>query len=330
MQMTRMVTAAFLALTATLAASGQETFLPHPQAILHSFPGTLVYPESIAIDQTTGTLFVGSVKDGTIFKGQVGTSTFDVFSPAGADGRLMATGMFHRDHRLVVAGRQTGLIFIYDTQDGRLITKLDNGRSGTDQTFLNDVTFAPDGSAYVTDSVNAVLYRVGLSKAGQYKLEEFLKYEGTPIRYVTASGAQGININGLVTTADGRYLILAKRNEHALYRVDLRTKQIVPVTMAKDTLNTPDGMFLQGTMLYVAQNLPKSVAVLTFTENFTRAALARTIRHPTFAFPTSVARFEDKLFVVSAQFNTAGSPAAVTGNEPPLVPFWVTELPLSE
>ena len=62
----------------------------------------------------------------------------------------------------------------------------------------------------------------------------------------------------------------------------------------------------------------------------TRAGLARTIRHPTFAFPTSVARYWDKLSVGSSQFNTAGSAAAVTGNELPLVPFWVTELPLSE
>ena len=122
-------------------------------------------------------------------------------------------------------------------------------------------------------------------------------------------------------------MVIAKRNENALFRVDLKSKQIVPIDVPKDTLNTPDGMFLQGTTLYVMQNLPKAVAVLEFSSDFTKAALKQTLPHPTFAFPTSVARLRDKLLVVSAQFDTRGSPAAVSGNNPPVVPFWVTEIP---
>jgi sugar lactone lactonase YvrE len=312
----------------TIAANAQEQFRPHANPILHSLPGAQVYPESIAVDQATGTLYIGSVKEGTIFKGKVGTQTFEVFSPASADGRVMATGMSYADSRLVVVGRQTGLIFVYDTKDGHLISKLDNGRRGTDQTFLNDVTFAPDGSAYVTDSVNPVLYRVAPNRSGQYELQEFLKFEGTPVRYVTAQGAPGINVNGIVVSSDGRYLVIAKRNENALYRIDLQERQVSPVNMPKDMLNTPDGMFLEGDILYVAQNLPKSIAVVRLAPDFSRANLERTITHPTFAFPTSVAKYQDKLLVVSSQFNTAGSPAAVSGNEPPLLPFWVTEIPI--
>ena len=308
----------------------QDQFRPHANPILHSLPGAQVYPESVTVDQGTGEFFVGSVKEGTIFKGKIGTQTFEVFSLAGADGRLMATGMFYANNRLVVVGRQTGQIFVYNTQDGQLISRLHNGKSGTDQTFLNDVTFAPDDSAYVTDSVNPVLYRVAPTSSGQYELQEFLNYEGTPVKYVTAAGAPGINVNGIVISADGRYLIIAKRNENALYRVDLQSKQIAPVDMSKDMLTTPDGMFLQGDTLYVAQNLPKSVAVVKLSSDFSGATLERTIPHPTFAFPTSVARYRDRLLVVNSQFNTTGSPAAVSGTEPPLTPFWVTEIPLGE
>jgi hypothetical protein len=32
--------------------------------------------------------------------------------------------MFFANNRLVVVGRQTGLIFVYNTKDGRLISKL--------------------------------------------------------------------------------------------------------------------------------------------------------------------------------------------------------------
>jgi hypothetical protein len=50
------------------------------------------------------------------------------------------------------------------------------------------------------------------------------------------------------------------------------------------------------------------------------------IKHSSFRFPTSVAKIRDRLIVVSAQFDTKGSPAAVSGDSPPKQPFWATEL----
>src|SRR5215470_12552754 len=308
------------------ASNAQETLQPYPPAILHTFLDSRnVYPESVTVDQSGGTFFVGSVKEGTIYKGKVGKPSLEVFSPAGADGRSIATGMFFANERLVVVGRQTGLIFVYNTKTGRLISKLDNGLR-TGQTFLNDTTFAPDGSAYVTDSINPMLYRLAPTRNGQYELQEFLKFEGTPVTYVNAPGAAGINVNGIVVTSDGRYLIIGKRNENMLFRVDLKSREIVPVNMPAGMLNTPDGLFLEGNTIYVAQNVPKSIAVVKLSSDFSHAEFERTINHPTFAFPTSVARYKNRLLVVSSQFDTAGSPAAVSGTQPPVVPFWVTEI----
>ena len=312
--------------TSAADSNAQDTLQPHAPPILHSFlDSARVYPESVTVDQSSGTFFVGSVKEGTIYKGKVARPSLEVFSLGGADGRSIATGMFFASDRLVVVGRQTGLIFVYNTKNGRLISKLDNGLR-TGQTFLNDTTFAPDGSAYVTDSVNPVLYRVAPTGSGQYALEEFLKFEGTPVTYVNAPGAAGINVNGIVATSDGRYLIIGKRNENRLFRVDLNSREIVPVNMPAETLNTPDGLFLERNTLYVTQNVPKSIAVLKLSSDFSQAELERTINHPTFAFPTSVARYKNRLLVVSSQFDTAGSPAAVSGTQPPVVPFWVTQI----
>lgn len=168
----------------TLAAdsNAQETLQPYAPPILHSFLDSAnVYPESVTVDQSSGSFFVGSVKEGTIYKGKIARPSLEVFSPGGADGRSIATGMFFATDRLVVVGRQTGLIFVYNTKNGCLISKLDNGLR-TGQTFLNDTTFAPDGSAYVTDSVNPVLYRVAPTRTG-YEVQELLKFEGTPIPY---------------------------------------------------------------------------------------------------------------------------------------------------
>ena len=45
-------------------------------------------------------------------------------------------------------------------------------------------------------------------------------------------------------------------------------------------LNTPDGLFLQGNTLYVTQNLPKSIAVVKLSSDFSQAALEHSISHP--------------------------------------------------
>ena len=318
--------AIFTSLCLVADSNGQETLQPYARPILHSFLDSAnVYPESVTVDQSSGSFFVGSVKGGTIYKGKIGSTSFEVFSPGGADGRTIATGMFFANDRLVIVGRQTGLIFVYDTRNGRLISKLDNGLR-TGQTFLNDTTFAPDGSAYVTDSVNPVLYCVAPTTTGHYQLQEFLRFEGRPVMYVNTPGAEGINVNGIVATSDGRYLIIGKRNENRLFRVDLESREIVPVNMLPGMLNTPDGRFLDGHTLYVTQNVPKSIAVVKLSSDFLQAELEHTINHPTFAFPTSVARYKNRLLVVSSQFDTAGSPAAVSGIQPPVVPFWVTEI----
>jgi hypothetical protein len=127
--------AIFALFTLATHSNAQETLQPHASAILHSFLDSAnVYPESVTVDQSSGTFFVGSVKEGTIYKGKVSRPNLEVFSLGGADGRSIATGMFFANDRLVVVGRQTGLMFVYDTKNGRLISKLDNGlRAG--QTF---------------------------------------------------------------------------------------------------------------------------------------------------------------------------------------------------
>src|SRR5687768_15438830 len=77
--------------------------------IIHPLPGAHVFPESVAVDAASGRYWTTSVKDGTLFTGAVGSAApATVFSPAGADGRTIATGIAYASGRLAVAGRQTG------------------------------------------------------------------------------------------------------------------------------------------------------------------------------------------------------------------------------
>src|SRR5438067_10076922 len=111
------LTAACTGLSMICDASAQHQ--PAENAVVvHTFPGDLVYPESVAVDPASGRFYVGSVKHGTLFRGEVGKSPMEVISPAGADGREMATGLFFANGRLAVVGRQTGKMFIYDVAKG--------------------------------------------------------------------------------------------------------------------------------------------------------------------------------------------------------------------
>lgn len=63
----------------TSAAHAQETLQPYAPPILHTFLDSAnVYPESVTVDQSSGTFFVGSVKEGTIYKGKIGRISLEV------------------------------------------------------------------------------------------------------------------------------------------------------------------------------------------------------------------------------------------------------------
>jgi hypothetical protein len=115
--------AAPLGATAAAPAAAQTS-----GTIIHPLPGPQVFPESVAVDAASGRYWATSVQDGTIFTGVVGSAApATVFSPAGADGRTIATGIAYASGRLAVAGRQTGNAFIYGARSGRLISRMRTG-----------------------------------------------------------------------------------------------------------------------------------------------------------------------------------------------------------
>ena len=195
----------------------------------------------------------------------------------------MATGVFFANGRLAVVGRQTGKMFIYDVaaDKPKLLASFHNGLTGPENTFLNDVTFAPDGSAFVTDSVNPVLYRMVPDGANKYRLEEYVHWNVQQLGWACA-GAPGINFNGVVVTPDGKYLIFSKRNDSSLYRFEIATKEIIKVQLPDGAVFTQDGLFIDGRTVYAAQNSPQSVAILDFAPDYASATKRGEITHPSF------------------------------------------------
>ena len=108
--------------------------------------------------------------------------------------------------------------------------------------------------------------------------------------------------------------------------MDLARRTVRAIEMPAGTLDVPDGMVLKGRTLRVVQNLPWSIKTLRLAADFGSARGRGEISHKSFAFPTGVALHQGRLLVVSSQFNTLCSPAAVTGTTPPKLPFCVSEL----
>jgi len=282
--------------SAPLAArSGNPGALPD-QYIL---PGNAVFPEGIAYDQRSGSVFVSSTTDGTIFRGDVTSETLTQFLAGNVDGRTTAIGLAVDDRgRLYVAGGGTGLVFVYNGGTGALIAK---GASGAAPTFINDVVIAPDGSAYATDSQSPFIYRIARDASGNFALERWLNFTGTAF-----VSAPGFNANGIEVTANGRYLIVIQSNTGKLFRVDIATKEVTQFNLGGATFVAGDGILLQGNTLYVLQNATGVLSEIRLNVIDATGFLVGGTTDPSFAFPTSLDFARGRLLVVNSQFNRRG------------------------
>ena len=146
----------------------------------------------------------------------------EVFGPPNSRGiRTTAVGMElvpggrrASGGQLLIAGGDTARIFAYDALGDTLIEALATPES--DVTFINDVAVAR-GDAYFTDSMHPILFRYSPPPSDTEgtvgEFEEWLNLEGTPIEY-----GEGFNLNGIVASGDGRYLVTLQSNTHNLYR----------------------------------------------------------------------------------------------------------------
>ncbi|MFF7522069.1 MULTISPECIES: SMP-30/gluconolactonase/LRE family protein [Streptomyces] len=294
-----------------LAASGGDA--PHAAARHHreplpasySIPGDKTYPEGIARQEGTPFFYVGSTSDGTIYRGDVHQSATQVFLPGGQDGRVSVAGMkTDRAGRLIVAGGATGKVFVYDTRSRALLHVFDTGRTDT---FLNDVALAPNGDAYISDSIHPALWHLTAAELKSNQVQQPL-HMGTDLSHSPMVYDDGFNGNGLVVTGDGRYVLLADYNDYAFYRVDLRTHQVVPIDLAGAKGVSGDGLLLKGNTLTAVTELDHpegQISVLKLSHDYTKAELVRTVHGHGMHSPSTAAVDGCDLLIVNFQFQIA-------------------------
>jgi Cu-Zn family superoxide dismutase len=181
---------------------------------------------------------------------------------------------------------------------------------------LNDVAIAPNGDAFVTDSLRPVLYRVPagdvVSGAGTGELDVWLDFAGTPLVY-----EPGFNLNGIVATHDGAYLVVVQTNTGELFRISLATKEVVQIDLGGEAVSG-DGLLLQGRILYAVAR-PDIAKIRLAGDLASGDALSRTL-DPSLAFPTTIAIARGRLLVVNSQFDKRGGT--------PTLPFTVSSINL--
>jgi sugar lactone lactonase YvrE len=270
-------------------------------------------PEGIAVGNGP-TFYVGSLSPaslGQILAGDLLTGhVFELVPPTGRP----ALGMKHdsRSNLLFVAGGTSGRATVYHASSGEQVgfyqfQPPSPPPPAARTTNINDVVVTQD-AAYFTDAVMAFLYRVPLGPQGEPS-EEFERIPLPPNFGVLGGCAPPVTPgrgNGIAAAPSGSDLIVVHTSEGQLYRIDTATYAVVPILTGGDVCSG-DGVLLDGTTLYVVQNLRNQIAVVELSPDHFSGTITRYITEP-FAsnpatqVPTAVAEFGNSLYAVTAGF----------------------------
>ncbi|QSQ27848.1 hypothetical protein JY651_24400 [Pyxidicoccus parkwayensis] len=230
-----------------------------------SLPSGFMHPNGITHAED-GTLFVGSVPSGRILRRAQGGDWTELF-PGSADvfavtslrldaprGLLWGTspdvmGLLRPDGTL---GKRTPRLFAVDARTGevRRIVPIPEGGLG------NDITLAPDGGLYVTDSTRAsVLYL----RPGGERLETYV----ADARFASKeAGLSGIGPAGIALAPDGKTLAINTFGPGRLFLVrpgEAGATPTVSEVALPRRLENPDGMrFAPDGRLLVLEGAAKS------------------------------------------------------------------------
>ncbi|MFP3989018.1 superoxide dismutase [Streptomyces sp. E11-3] len=315
-----------LALPATPAVAEPAGLPHHRVATAHELPGDRVYPEGIAADQRTGDLYVGSYTTGAVYRITPGQRTATVFLPAGTDGRDTANGLkVDRAGRLWVTDSTAG-VAVYDVRTRRLLARFDveDGEGETEGAeqerpfFVNDLAIAPDGSAYLTDSIRAVIYRVTpdqLARGGRSVLRPYVDVGGD----LDPRPVGTFTLNGIVADPAGRFLLAVDMTGGDLVRVDLRSREVRRVALSGGDLVHGDGLELRHGRLWAAHNASQEISRWRLSYDGTRARQERRVGDEALQIPTTLVRHRGRTLVVRSQFDKGGP----MGPGTPETPFTV-------
>jgi streptogramin lyase len=255
------------------------------------------------------TVFVGSLADGSIWRGDVRTGQGAVWAP-GPGAPALGIARDERRGLLWVAGGNSRQVRVYDLRSRRLLKTYDVPSAG----FLNDVALT-DHDVYVTDSFVQHLVVLRLGGHGRLPAKATTEPLTGDIQYVAGPPDNpAFNANGIV--ADHGRLVIDQSETGQLFRVNPRTGATRELQTFGTDLTAADGMELRGRLLYVVRNVGLVQRLLLAPS--LRFAIPAGTRTGDLDVPSTVAYVAGALYVVNARFATPPTPTT---------PYWLTRLP---
>ena len=266
-------------------------------------------PEDIT-DGRGSTFYVGSLATGAIVKGDFRTGAV---AELVAGGTAPTVGIYlerrGRGHdRLWAAGGPTGAARVYDAATGTLLRsfQLESPSAGG---FVNDV-IVTEHAAYYTDSFLPQLFVLPLGEDGALPMAAKTVPLSGDVVYGTTPNA--FNLNGLAAF-DG-LLVSGQTNTGKLFTINPRTgvtRQLPLVDAAGKAVTVfgADGIAQHGSTLYIAQNFPNTIAIVTVSEHARKARLRASLTSPALDIPSSTEASGGFVYGLNARFTT---PATAT------------------
>jgi len=294
------ITAITLLALPVLSASAKGKAFPHVIDVLEGS-----YPEGFAIGRGH-TAYNGSV-DGSIYKIDLRSGKGKVLNPQETPDPMDCSklGMrFHsRTNNLFVAGCVYGNANVYNADTGKLKNTY---MLAPDDEFsiINDLTITKD-AVYFTDSYLPYIYRLPLGRNGRLPSnadgvtridlpDEFIL---DPENDFCCGG------NGIVSTRNGKTLIVGHSNLSALYRVTPATGEVVEIEVSPPLTGFLDGFVLHGRTLYIMNPDLELVQVVELDKKMLTGEFVGTIYDPNMSGIASGALFGRSLYVNNAHYD---------------------------
>jgi hypothetical protein len=254
-------------------------------------------PEGVVVG-TGHDFFVGSLADGSIYKGDLRTGAGGILV-TGQPG-LLSVGLAHDDRSgfLFAAGGFDGTAYVYDGNTGALM----GSYAGPGAGFLNDVIVTRD-AAYFTDSFTPTMFRLALGPAGE--LPPAGDLEAIPLGGDFTFIPTTFNANGIEATSDGSSLLVVNGSAAELYRVDPETGEATKVNVDPSAVVSGDGLVLVGLDVYVVQNFLNQISEIRLAPDLGSGIVQEIITSPAFRIPTTADVFGSSLYAVNARFDVA-------------------------
>ncbi len=193
---------------------------------------------------------------------------------------------------------------VYDATSGALVEKFifpNNDADHADGTHMvtNDVLVTNKG-VYVTDSINARLYKIPLEKGGQLPSPP----EVEVIQLTGFEMVSGFNANGLVGDFDGKKLVVINITSGVLYQIDTESGVASPIDIqgGEKLFANGDGLYMEGRTLYIMQNFSNKIAVVQLSGDLTHGTFVKNIVSDDFAIPTTIIGHGDSIYAINTHF----------------------------